>query len=274
MGLVPFCILLLPAIRRWRIRLLLLPPLATATVCILYSGSRTAYVAFIVFLLFWWSQSARKLRWIIVAAVVGIAAVPLLPDQYVGRFESITGQEAEGQSKEARVQILKDAWAILLTHPTGVGVASFPRVRIETFGRSQDTHNLYLEVATNLGVQGLAIFLFLVYAIIRSLRRSRDRFRRQILQLALLARSRDLPAPLRRRLRDHLRELNLLAAVCTAAYGFIVVRLALGLFGMDLYEVYWWFVAGLAISLSDIAIRSRRAGEMFAALCREHSEAQ
>jgi len=33
---------------------------------------------------------------------------------------------------------------------------------------------------------------------------------------------------------------------------FIMIRLVLGLFGMDLYEIYWWFAFSLTISLSNI----------------------
>ena len=46
--------------------------------------------------------------------------------------------------------------------------------------------------------------------------------------------------------------------VSIAASGFIVIRLALGMFGMDLYEPYWWFGAGLAFNLVYIAKEMRR----------------
>jgi len=46
--------------------------------------------------------------------------------------------------------------------------------------------------------------------------------------------------------------------VAKAIMGFIVIRLALGLFGMDLYEPYWWFGAGLAFNLVFIADHMRR----------------
>ena len=36
--------------------------------------------------------------------------------------------------------------------------------------------------------------------------------------------------------------------------GFIFIRLVMGFFGMDLYEVYWWFSAGLAIVLSNLVV--------------------
>ena len=41
-------------------------------------------------------------------------------------------------------------------------------------------------------------------------------------------------------------------AVTKSVLLFIIVRLVLGIFGMDLYEIYWWFSAGLAISLYNM----------------------
>jgi len=43
-----------------------------------------------------------------------------------------------------------------------------------------------------------------------------------------------------------------LSELARAVSLFIIIRLGLGLFGMDLYEIYWWFILGLAISLNNI----------------------
>lgn len=56
----------------------------------------------------------------------------------------------------------------------------------------------------------------------------------------------------------HDRDLRLLIAIAKATGGFIFVRLILGFFGMDLYEIYWWFGAGLATSLSGMAVTTLR----------------
>ena len=40
-----------------------------------------------------------------------------------------------------------------------------------------------------------------------------------------------------------------LAACARATIAFIYARLFLGLFGMDTYEIYWWFAAGITMSL-------------------------
>lgn len=44
-------------------------------------------------------------------------------------------------------------------------------------------------------------------------------------------------------------DLEIIEAVALAITGFIVVRLTLGMFGMDLYEIYWWFAMGVTFSL-------------------------
>lgn len=247
MGIIPFVVFIFPVIERLWIRLLLLAPLGTACICLLYSGSRTGYLAFISFLLFWWSQSRRKLRWVLVLAATALVVTPLLPQQYVDRFNSIGGQEAEGHSKAKRVEILIDAVTILGENPFGVGVASFPAVRLERFGRDQDTHNLYLEVATNLGVQGFVIFILLIACIARALLTARKRLRRQLVSLRKSASNSGKAQHQQSAMNKHTSDLLFMEASCTALLGYLYVRLALGMFGMDLYEPYWWFLAGGSI---------------------------
>lgn len=254
MGGIPFVAFLFPVWRQWWLRLALLALLGTSATCVLYTGSRTGYVAFLAFLLFWWSRVKRKGRWLLVAAVIGAAVVAIIPEQYKERFASITGQAAEGRSKESRIEILEDAVVIFLENPAGVGVASFPYVRMQKFGRSQDTHNLYLEIATNLGVQGLIIFFFLVGSMLAAYRRAYRILSRQRQALVPWRQRETIPKALRRALVRHDEDLAFLQAAATASAGFIFVRLVLGLFGMDLYEVYWWFGAGMAISILNLTL--------------------
>jgi len=263
MGVIPFVVFLFPVLRSWKYKLAILMPLVTAITCILYSGSRTGYVAFFVFLFFWWTQSRRKFRWIGIAVGLSLAVYPVIPQQYVQRFKSIGGQEAEGHSKETRIVILDDAVKIFASNPFGVGVASFPAARRARFGRSQDTHNLYLEVATNLGIQGFVVFMFLIAWMLSSLRRVTNLVEREQRQLAAYIKSQMDNVKERRYLRKRILDLRLIHGAAQATAGFVWVRLALGMFGMDLYEVYWWFAAGLAISLELITDQIRRSHRRF-----------
>jgi putative inorganic carbon (HCO3(-)) transporter len=259
MGSIPFVAFLLFRTKRLWLKAGLLATAGTSVICVIYTGSRTGYLGFFAFVAWWWFQSERKVRNAVLGLAVGIAVLPLVPDQYVERFKSIGGQEAEGQSKETRIQILEDAVQVFIRYPYGVGVASFPAVRSRMFGRIQDTHNLYLEVATNLGAQGLIIFLGLVGVMMFTFRRTMFSFRAQLRRLEAAARKSGAPPPaLRRALAHHAEDLRYLMAVAKAAGGFILVRLVLGLFGMDLYEVYWWFGAGLAFALSGLELSTAR----------------
>jgi O-antigen ligase len=259
MGTIPFCIFLWPAIQRRWVKLLLIPPLITSFICVLYSGSRTAYIAFFAFMVYWFWQSQNKKKWVMWTVLIAIAVGPFIPEQYIGRFKSIGGQEAQGNSKEKRIEILEDAWLVLKAYPLGVGVASFPAVREEMFGRKQDTHNLYLEVATNLGVQGFAVFAFLIGAFISTWAMLK-RFSKK-LNLVLLRQPDSVD---KRIIRELFYKLKLCEQTTIAIGGFLFVRLTLGFFGMDLYEVYWWFIAGTLLSLNtvylSIASKARAAG--------------
>lgn len=263
-SVLPFCIFLGLAVKRWWFRGAMAALLTTALICVVYSGSRTAYVGVVAFVFGWFLVSKNRGRWIAVGAVVGAIALFALPQEYKERFMSIGGEEAEGQSKAARLQILEDAWQIFLANPGGVGVSSFTLVRQRTFGRIQDTHNLYLEVATNLGIQGLVVFLGFCFIVARTLVRIRNALQKQRDHLAALLKRRRLGAREMKALKKELEDLEFLAACAQATTFFLFVRMVVGLFGMDLYEIYWWFAAGMAIALTeigDVALRRARVLE-------------
>jgi len=243
-GTLPFLLFLFPIVPLL-VQLALAMQAIFAANIILFTASRTGYVAILVFLLFVIKKKKSNPKVLFALVVFVLIGIQFIPVQYIERFQSIfSGQEAEGHSSEKRMQIIKDAVNIFITHPLGVGVGAFPKIRRDTFGRSQDTHNLYLEVATNLGIQGFMIFFFLVYKMLKTLQSLGKDFSRQIETLKGSNETGEL--------RSHVKDLNLMKATSEAVYVFIILRLALGLFGMDLYEVYWWFAIGLTIALYNM----------------------
>ena len=85
------------------------------------------------------------------------------------------------------------------------------------------------------------------------------------------ARRFQVPAPRGPR-RKHLHELSYLRATAQAGAGFIVVRLVLGLFGMDYYEIYWWFAAGLVFVLSGLVVTTMKFSRSCVAAVQERDE--
>lgn len=161
LGTMPFAIYLFPICTKYY-KAILLVQIGLALNILLHTGSRTGYVGFIAMLMLLFVNSKKKLKFAVVILLVVFFSIPHIDRQYFERFKSIyKGHEAEGASIDRRKEILSDAIEIFAAHPFGVGVASFRIVRWKTFGRHQDTHNLFLEVLTNLGIQGLLVFFSL-----------------------------------------------------------------------------------------------------------------
>lgn len=212
---------------------------------VLRTGSRTGYLGAAALVASLIALSQKRMKALVVTLLLCLVIVPLIPGDYLGRFESIFADNStagEDTSVGKRKEILQDATEVFARYPWGIGVGVFPLVRAQIFGRYQDTHNLYLEVATNMGVQGLLIFLGLVLCLWKTYRRLQKKFAAQIEQMTQIA-STSPP------FQEHLADLRFMLACARAGWIFLIIRLVLGFFGMDMYEVYWWFVAGLAVAL-------------------------
>jgi putative inorganic carbon (hco3(-)) transporter len=245
---IPFLVALIPNYRLLLVRLLLLAQITAAGYVIIHTGSRSTYFALMVWGAFLILRSQKKARALITAAVcVGVLSV-ITPPEYIERFSQIfTQKDKDGGSVEARKEINSDALAIFLSHPLGVGVAAFPVIRNETFGRTQDAHNLYFEVATNLGIQGLALFIYLLTCLFRDLNGVSNS----------ITESRRLLVGQRERDPQHwdslTRDLDYLSLMSSALVSFLIIRLAFGIFGHDLYEPYWWFSIGLTVVFTRLS---------------------
>jgi O-antigen ligase len=109
----------------------------------------------------------RKLRKGLGVAVVlgGLAVAPLMPSWFWTRLSSIadSSQDATG-SREARRELMEEGWHTFIEHPlTGVGAGQFrnynPGDRLQPW---HETHNVLLQVASEMGILGLAGMLMLV----------------------------------------------------------------------------------------------------------------
>lgn len=232
-GCLPFALFLIMHTKSKILKLGLIALAICALVIVINTGSRTGYVATLVWGLYFFSKlRVGKLRIILLTLACAILMVGFVPDHYKERFNSIfTGEEKEGRSSEARKKIIVDAIEVYKAYPMGVGVSAFPAVRTEMFGRSQDTHNLYLELLTNIGPFGFLVFMFFVFRLMKQGRQNIN----HIAQSSLCE-----------------SDVNFLLAISKAVIGFIFARLLLGLFGMDLYEIYWWLALGYTLAISKL----------------------
>ena len=134
---------------------------------VIASQSRSGFLGLAAMFLFLAWQVGRKRPSFIAALVVAVVIVlPLTPSSYWARMSSITDESRDDTgSREARRILLREGWQAFVDHPmTGVGAGLFqaynPGGRAESW---RETHNVVLQVASELGIFGLGAFMFLVY---------------------------------------------------------------------------------------------------------------
>jgi O-antigen ligase len=253
---LPFLYFLFPLAPRL-LQLAIGTQIVAALLIVMTTGSRTGYVALAggTLLLIWKSRSRFKA--LALVALMALLAAPYIPQDYVERAETIfTQQDEEGASIDARKQILEDAVAIFQDNLFGVGLSGFPAARMARFDRHQDTHNLYLEVLTGLGIQGFILFTGMLISLFGMLFMIVRRTRSDLAKLEELEQ-------LDHELRGHVADLRLILATCLAVIGFLIIRLVVGIFGHDLFEVYWWFALGLGLALARMLKTATRRTDWF-----------
>lgn len=226
-SLLPFIYCFYPIVNRY-FKGALIFLFVCALVIVVFTGSRTGYVATCLLLIYVLIKNFKYSfgKFILMAIPLIIAATFFLPQEYKERFNTIFSQEdQQGGSTVARKQIIYDSLEVFIQHPFGVGLGAFPEVRENIFGRSQDTHNLYLEILTNTGFIGLIIFFLFISQLLKT--------NQKIIRFHMSHDSSESP---------------FLIALASSMVGFIWARLFLGLFGMDMYEIYWWLALGLTLS--------------------------
>ena len=245
-----------------RFRLVIALMLLFAINIIVFTGSRTGYVASFGLVGFLFLRSQRKGFFLAAALVLAVVALPFVPDQYVERFQSsFGGKEKEGSSKAERTQLARDAWETFLDNPQGTGIYTFMSVRYYRLGKEPyDTHNLYLQILSDLGVGGLVVFGLFVAALGLELFSSERRLGVMENRLGTLGES---PPP---EAVAHLKDVRFARACAASFFAFVATRLFLGIFGHDLYEMYWWLSAGVAMTVANqVPLMERRTTAIMAA---------
>jgi O-antigen ligase len=133
---------------------------------ILFAKSRAGFLALAVTGLLILLQSGRlRPRLAILAVVAALVVPPILPQAFWTRVSSIVNAEDdETGSREARLVLFQDGWDAFMDHPfTGVGAGQFqnynPPDRQELW---RETHNVPLQVLSELGIAGGAVFVWLL----------------------------------------------------------------------------------------------------------------
>jgi O-antigen ligase len=150
------------ALSRWFAGLAALLML-TCTVLTKSRGGFLGLIAVVLVLFLLGGRIKRGFRVVIVAAC--LLTLPLLPASFWSRMGSLTGAtEDETGSWDARQRLLQDGWQAFCERPLmGVGAGQFQAYNMPWRREPwRETHNVWLQVAAEMGVVGVVAFAFLV----------------------------------------------------------------------------------------------------------------
>ena len=146
---------------------------ATAGLCVVFmlgavvaSGSRGGALGLAAMTAVTAAFMVRRAPGIVLAGVVAaICALPVLPANYWHRLESITDASKDDTgSREARRVLLSESLQAYVQHPlVGVGAGEFKNWNNDKREQAwHESHNVLLQVASELGTIALLVFLFMV----------------------------------------------------------------------------------------------------------------
>jgi O-antigen ligase len=217
---------------------------------ILFAKSRGGFLALAVTGLLIVIQSGRLRPGLVAAVLVGaLVAPPLMPESFWTRVSSIVNAEDDATgSREARVVLLQDGWNAFVDHPfTGVGAGQFqnynPPTRQELW---RETHNVELQVLSELGLIGFAAFAWLLVRSGRTLFTTWQALRPR--------RRPESAVPADHAFAPHERQwMQSHVAACVAAFGGWLVCAQFGSIGY-----YWTLYYVLALIVAGREILARR----------------
>jgi hypothetical protein len=217
-------------------RVLLMGAIGLAVAGVTLTFSRTGFVTLMTIagVYAWRLRGAARRR---IVAIVGVAvlAIAAASPAYVARVATILDKDSDptGSSQERWDDAVVAVRLVLRNPLIGAGIGGSARALHDERGPlNRDIHNVYLQHAVDLGVPGVALFLALMFACFRSLRRVRERCAEH----------------------PSLHELACLAeAVSVSLVAFAVGGLLLPMG----YRLHFYYFGGLAVAAASISKNGR-----------------
>lgn len=171
--------------RRPFVRSMALATALTLCVLILLTQSRAAVIALVAMVVpTTFAAVRRSPKTILLVALTCALVAPRIPKSVWERMagmsklshvETMADADPEGSAKE-RLALVKTSLRIIADHPLfGIGLDNYV-VANELYSPEiglRDTHNTYLNLAAETGIPGLALFLVMVWLVLRDSRRIR-----------------------------------------------------------------------------------------------------
>jgi O-antigen ligase len=219
-------------------------------VTLVLTGSRSGVLGFLASMGYLVWNSRHRLILAMLGIVLAAGAFTLLPEQYKGRYNTMTQSKLDGSSSE-RINVWKKGLRMVVDRPlTGVGIHCFGTANALSYSSGPkasylESHSLYVQIPAELGLIGaVAFFGYLAFAM---------RFNR--------------------RLRTALQEGEdpeswaLERVVLRAMNAGFVALLITGVFGHSLMRITWYIYPAMALSVARVYLI--RSGQSAAPAARQ-----
>lgn len=176
--------------KNWPLRIVAGLGFAVCVLAIIFTYSRGALLALVVVCVAMSIPLLRRPRVALVALPMIALAVFLTPSAYVDRLQKVelpstAGSDADGSLEGRRTEMLV-AWRMFLDHPVlGVGMENYPlhfqeyvqKLGLPARHENRKAHSLYLQIAAERGLVGIASFAAVMWVALAGVLRGRHELR-------------------------------------------------------------------------------------------------
>jgi hypothetical protein len=206
---------------------------------LMLTSSRSGFIALLAVIGFIVMKTRYKVIMLVMIILGAIVIAPLLSADQQDRYLSITSQDTKNAGTAAgRVTRTIESFKTAFHKPmVGHGLGTSREANYNYTGRDQPVHNLYVEVAQELGIIGLFIFLLYILSIIRELKKAGAKWNQSEL------------------LKPHFLQASWQAL---RVFVFMNLIFSLASYGLSGYE--WYLIPGLIVVLSRIQVQEDLSG--------------
>lgn len=167
----------------WKVKSICLVATAVITNAIVLTGSRGVFLSllggFLVAVVFAMALMKDQKRKILVFTCIGaIGCASLFSQTFLQRISSLEvayqNPDEMDDSAQGRILAWKAAFKMIKDYPLGIGEGNFSEYvgRYDERLPGKDTHNTYFRCLAELGIQGLLVFVMLIFCSFNALRKT------------------------------------------------------------------------------------------------------
>jgi len=214
---------------------------AVTIFAVIFTFSRGAFIAFVIVVMVMFYFHPPNPREFIIAGAVVIFLLPFIPKDYASRILtlSIFGNQTTVQndsSLRGRSSEYIAAWMMFSDHPIlGVGISNYEtnyqsysrQIGLDPRTEARSAHSLYLEVAAELGLAGVAVMATIIFVIYRAVSRAWSDLRKA----------------------GDIYHSEMVLSVGLSILGYLIAAT----FIHDAYPRYFWLLIGIGLSVTEVA---------------------